>query len=531
MKIASVRIENFRSFKDSTIQFNDFACLVGPNGSGKSTILIALSVFFREYENIPTNLHQLGIEDFHRKNTNKPIKITVTFKDLSSEAASDFAGYVRHGQLIVSAEATYNKETGKAEVKQYGQRLGMPDFAPFFKAVGEGKRVAELKELYNGLRETYDDLPGSGTKAAMQGALQVYEADNPGRCVPIPSEDQFYGFSRGANRLAKHVQWVYVPAVKDASGEQVEARNSALGRLLSRTVRLKTRFVEELATLRTNTQDQYQELLNDNQGALDEISKSLERRLRVWAHPRARMQLQWRQDSDKSVRVEEPWAHIVAGEGGFDGELARFGHGLQRSFLFALLQELADTDDSSAPTLILACEEPELYQHPPQARHLAFVLDNLSRDHSQVIVTTHSPFFVSVSRESFEDVRMVRKDSDRNYSVVAYTSFEEIAKDVEEVSTRPTRPEGVLAMIHQALQPALTEMFFTRRLILVEGLEDIAYILSYIRLLDKSEEFRQLGCHMCQQTGRANYCNLSQSQCALESQRIWFLTLMRTRRI
>ena len=85
MKIASVRIENFRSFKDSTIQFNDFACLVGPNGSGKSTILIALSVFFREYENIPTNLHQLGIEDFHRKNTNKPIKITVTFKDLSSE--------------------------------------------------------------------------------------------------------------------------------------------------------------------------------------------------------------------------------------------------------------------------------------------------------------------------------------------------------------------------------------------------------------------------------------------------------------
>jgi len=47
------------------------------------------------------------------------------------------------------------------------------------------------------------------------------------------------------------------------------------------------------------------------------------------------------------------------------------GHGLQRSYLLALLQELAGSEAPNAPTLILGCEEPELYQHPPQARHLA----------------------------------------------------------------------------------------------------------------------------------------------------------------
>ena len=30
MKISSVRIEKFRSFEDTTIPLNDYACLVGP---------------------------------------------------------------------------------------------------------------------------------------------------------------------------------------------------------------------------------------------------------------------------------------------------------------------------------------------------------------------------------------------------------------------------------------------------------------------------------------------------------------------
>ena len=48
MKIESVRIENFRGFKDETIEFDNYSCLVGPNGAGKSTILAAMNVFFRQ---------------------------------------------------------------------------------------------------------------------------------------------------------------------------------------------------------------------------------------------------------------------------------------------------------------------------------------------------------------------------------------------------------------------------------------------------------------------------------------------------
>jgi predicted ATP-dependent endonuclease of OLD family len=44
MKVLSVRIENFRWFKDEPIEFNDYNCLVGPNGSGKLTVVNALNV-------------------------------------------------------------------------------------------------------------------------------------------------------------------------------------------------------------------------------------------------------------------------------------------------------------------------------------------------------------------------------------------------------------------------------------------------------------------------------------------------------
>ncbi|MFV3517231.1 ATP-dependent nuclease, partial [Mycobacterium tuberculosis] len=106
---------------------------------------------------------------------------------------------------------------------------------------------------------------------------------------------------------------------------------------------------------------------------------------------------------------------LIAGDGQFEGNIARFGHGLQRSYLIALLHGLASEDDSAQPTLILGCEEPELYQHPPQARHLASVLESLSDKNSQVIITTHSPLFVD--GKGFESVRLIRRNKETKSAV------------------------------------------------------------------------------------------------------------------
>lgn len=492
MKLKSLRIQNLRSIKDETIEFDDYTCLVGPNGSGKSNVLCALNIFFREVDNAATDMASLTIEDFHCKDTSQAIEVTVTFVDLNDEAKEDFKEYYRQDQLVITAKAEYNEGTKTAEVKQYGQRLGLPAFKEFFKMMGDGAAAVELKTKYAGLRETITDLPAAATKPAMTEALRVYESARPDQCELIPSEDQFYGVSKGADRLNKYLQWVYVPAVKDPTQEQAETKNTALGKLLARTVRSKVNFQDSVRALLDETRSRYEALLAENQPALDDVSATLGKRISEWAHPDATLRLSWQQDPNSSVRVAEPFAKIIAGESSFEGDLVRFGHGFQRSYLLALLQELAGADDATAPCLILGIEEPELYQHPPQARHLASTLVKLATGNAQVMLTTHSPYFVS--GEHFESVRMVRRDTATKQTGVRRSKIADVAaRYAAATATTLVKPTGAMAKIHQALQPGLNEMFFTQRLILVEGLEDLAYLMSWLSLSDRMDDFRRLG--------------------------------------
>lgn len=201
MKIESVRIENFRSFKDETINLDDYNCFVGANGAGKSTVLYALNVFFRQFKDSQTDLTRLSKEDFHHKNTDEPVRITVTFNDLSEKAKEDLSHYVRQEKLIVIAIANFNKSTETAEVEQHGIRMAFEEFKVFFENEKRGAKADELKTIYSNLKKEYPDLPSESTKANMAAALQEYEADHPDRCVPIESNDDFYGISKGKSKL------------------------------------------------------------------------------------------------------------------------------------------------------------------------------------------------------------------------------------------------------------------------------------------------------------------------------------------
>lgn len=502
MFIKSIRIKNLRAYLDETVEFEPYTCLVGANGAGKSTVLCALNIFFRETESSSTSLSNLEKEDFHKRYTENPIEITLTFSDLSEAAKADFAGYYRQNAMIVTAKAVFDVNSGFAAVKQFGNRLAMAEFASYFKILGDGGKVAELIAEYNILRGQFDELPAVKVKDAMTGALREYEETRPDQCVLIPSEDQFYGVSQGQGLLRKYLQWVYIPAVKDAAGEQAEGKNTALGKLLARTVRAQANFTEKLVDLRTQAESKYREMLAAEQGMLDSISGALQDRLAEWSHPEATAKLMWHQDPKSSVRIEEPIARLLAGDGEFEGSIARFGHGMQRSYIIALLQGLASTEDENGPRLVLGCEEPELYQHPPQARHLSSVLQTLSEKNSQVVVSSHSPYFVD--GVGFERVRVVRKLRDEGRATVRACSIDHLGSEYARVMGQPAVPhDGVLVKLHQVMQPHLSEMFFTPKLILVEGLEDAAYINAWLVLTGQWQIFRARSAHIVAVNGKS----------------------------
>lgn len=501
MKIKALRIENFRSFHDETIVLNRYSCLVGPNGAGKSSVLSALNVFFCEQTGSTTSVSKLTGEDYFRKNTADPVRLTVTFDDMSERAQQELDAYVRQGELVVTAEAVFNTDSGLGNVRHYGHRSGIETFRPYFDQDKAGASAAELARIYEGLREQFEGLPAAATKAARLEALRAFEGDHPEACVLIPSEDDFYGIN-STGKLAEFVQWVYVPAVKDAGDEGVEAKNTALGRLIARAVRTRTNFDAELDDLKNATFESYRELLARNEENLTELAESLQRRLEGWAHPNVHLGMEWLSDPAKSVVIQPPVAGINAGEDDFVGGLARMGHGLQRSYLLALLQELASSEAEDAATLILGCEEPELYQHPPQARHLSAVFSDLSNANNQIIVTTHSPLFVS--GDGFENVRLVRRLGPNGSTTVRSLTFEDLCARVRNArgENPERRIEGLVAKIHQALQPGVAEMFFTKVAVLVEGAEDVAYITSELHLADLWQEFRRLGCHLVPVNGK-----------------------------
>ncbi len=501
MRIESVRIQNFRSFSDETIDFNPYTCLLGENGAGKSNVLHALNLLFRDPQYPGGDPATLREEDFHNKNTDEPVQITVRFGDLSQDAQDDFSDYCRQGKLVVSAVAKFNASTGTAEVIQYGERLVMKDFAPYFDAAGDRVPVPELAKIYEEIRKRFSELPATKTGRQMGDNLRAYEAEHPGLCELRRSQDQFYGVSKGQNRLERHVQWVYVPAVKDACQEDREGAKTALGKLLERTVRQKLDFSSALDEIRAEACGRYDALLSKSRGALDEISTALTERLRQWAHPGVEVQLEWDQDRDGAVRVLAPFARANAKEQEYVGALAQFGHGLQRAYLLALLQELSESATDSGPTLILACEEPELYQHPPQARHLYGVLTDLAEQNAQVLLSTHSPYFVS--GHEFARIRVIRKKGGNSQAF--WTTVSVVVDQMEKAGWRaaPALP-GVLAQIHQTLQPVLSEMFFASTIVFVEGREDVAFVSTHMALSGRWEDYRATRCHIVPVGGKTD---------------------------
>lgn len=503
MLIKQLRIENFRGFQNQQITLNPYSCFVGPNGAGKSTVLAALNVFFREQGTSVTDTSKLSDEDFYNKDISKPIRITITFTNLTPAAKEDLKEYVRHGELVVTAVAEFDHQQQIAPVRHFGQRSGMDAFRSFFEAAKAGKSAQELGAIYSSLRNDFPDLPNPKSKEDRAEALRAYESGHSAECVQIPSEDNFYGIN-STGKLAKFVQWVYVPAVKDAGQEGVESKNTAFGKLVARAVRARTNFDADLEKLKKETFSKYDELLKANATHLDELSSSLETRLQTWAHPNVKVSMEWISDPSKSVVVQQPVAGLKTGDGDFLGNLVRMGHGLQRSYLLALLQELATSNTEDAPTLILGCEEPELYQHPPQARHLSDVLTQLSEGNSQVLLTTHSPYFVT--GEGFENVRLIRASRANAGATVSSATHEQICQRLRSAygEALPKRLDGLVAKIHQAVQPNIAEMFFAQIPILVEGLEDVSYITTVLHLTKRWPEFRRLGCHLVPVNRKSN---------------------------
>ena len=169
--------------------------------------------------------------------------------------------------------------------------------------------------------------------------------------------------------------------------------------------------------------------------------------------------------------------------------------------MLALLQELTKISEEDVPTLIMGIEEPEIYQHPPQAKHLAETLYELSEKDSQIMICSHNPLFIP--GDNFEAIRLVREKGDPSYSYTSKLSYKELSEKLKLSGQKALKEEGMLAKLYPSLNPVINEMFFCNNLILTEGIEDVAYISTYLILINSISEFRKYGCHIIPVGGKS----------------------------
>ena len=502
MRIERVNIRNLRAAKDLAVTLDSTTALVGANGAGKSTILLALRVFFGEAA--------VSVGDYYNENTDEDIAITATFGSLGPPARERFSRYVGgDGRLEIACIVHWD---GSGAVRTlHGIAPQNPDFAairsetrddvagPIYEALAARPEYAGLLPAWPGIQKAAD-------------ALHKWEDGHPDRCRRMPDGGQFFGPAGTGNaHLSSLVRFLHVPAVYDASEDAGEGANSALGALLDITIQKILGEKEEYKALPGKIRKACKEAMDSNQSEILRLGDALSRTLSGIV-PGTQIEILGRQPEPS---IGKAHFDVYLNENEYPSPVAGAGHGLQRALVIATLLHLSRAraggesyanmayrypahsrearasmsgayanagDVRDDPTIVLAIEEPELYQHPTRMRHLARLLQSLPGEGIagvpgpvQAVYTTHSPHFVFADR--IGQIRLVRmmhgRPMDPGTTAVSSATPSDILEDLRRCGAT-AEPEGAAVdyFLLDAMGPAVTEGFFARAVVLVEGPSD-----------------------------------------------------------
>jgi hypothetical protein len=506
MIIESVHVKGFRSILDEHLECDGLTAMVGANGTGKSSFLKAIDLFYNPSP-------KLDAEDFYNGDTSQEVVVVITFKELSEDAKDLFSSYLQDNKLIV--ERVLQWDGSKISWKYHGAALQCSDFRPIRDALQIKDRGKTAKTAYEELKENspYNDLPSWSTLQNVENDLRQWESQHPTLCTRQRDEGQFFGFKEVAQGyLGRFTKFLFIPAVRNASDDTSEGKGSVLTSLMDLVVRSVVANKEELIKLKEDTQQKYQEILDPSQlTELSNLQDQLTDTLKTFV-PDAKVELKWLPLSEISVPL--PQADVKLIEDGYSSTVSRTGHGLQRAFILTMLQHLAlaqtlatasqkvqdETGQpqrlSALPNLVLAIEEPELYQHPNRQRHLATILQQLATgktpgvaDKTQIIYATHSPLFVGIDR--IEQIRLLRKVSNGpdlpKITKIISTTLDNVANEVWKSDGQPqTQYTGttLLPRLQTIMTPWMSEGFFADVAVLVEGEDDRAAVLGAAKARD-----------------------------------------------
>lgn len=410
MRIRKVHIQGFRSIKEPLeLNLEQVNALIGANNCGKSNILSAI-------------YRVLG-RDWVTKNTF--FENDVYNEDYDTDIIIDFEF---------------------DEPFQYEQYVGIPVEIPkvrfFYTRYKKGENSGE-RRLEKQCLQLND-------KAVFGFKSRPKKGEQP-QMVPlttIPQELQeafpviFIGTDRNLkNQLPSSRNSILGTLMKDINADfenpenLIEVGKEGSGKMLPRIERFKQAIDEAIRTLRTDEFLALEEAIKDN--ALKQLGFNPETetdKLDLYFNPLSSLEFY----KSLEIYVKEHEYNINATE---------LGAGFQNAIVLAILKAFEDRKKQGALFLI---EEPEMYLHPQMQRSLYKTIRQIGET-NQVIYITHSPHFVTIPE--FNEIVIVSKNNNGTH----------IKKSTLQTS------DALKNKFRKELDPERNEMFFARKLLIVEG--------------------------------------------------------------
>lgn len=330
-----------------------------------------------------------------------------------------------------------------------------------------------------------DFIPNSGrlTKDIIKAAQEEYTTANNAilEFQYVLEQSAFLGAKNVAKGIFGDVY--FIPAVKNATDEFKMTGNSIFNQLFSQIIGKMSERNEYYKSARTQMQALTQILNKKNEQGDDNaerpieittLEQNLENELKKW-------------NTTIDIEITPPNIDDVLKvntsvwvDDGKKTDISRKGHGLQRSLIFALIkswaaylkteretkaEEEASAEATTTPkrkasdSTYFFFEEPELYLHPQAQKELYASLKELSLSHNQIVLSTHSASFLDL--EDYKSICIVNKvDTPTGSKVRQFTA------DIFEGDEKTN-----FNLVYW-INPERSELFFAKKVIIVEGATD-----------------------------------------------------------
>ncbi|MBA4260227.1 MAG: hypothetical protein C0446_13765 [Chitinophaga sp.] len=410
MKIKNVNIQGFRSIKEPMhLHLEQVNALIGANNCGKSNVLSAIyRVLGRDW----VTKNSFFDNDVHNEDFDTDIIIDFEFDEPFQY--EQFKGFFVEIPKVRFVYTRYKVGVSAGERRLEKQCLQLNDKPVFgFKSKpkkGEAPQMFPLTTIPQELQESFPVI-FIGTDRNLRNQL-------PG------SRNSILG------TLMKDINVDF-----ENPENQIEVGKPGSGKMVPRLERFRQAIDEAIRTLKTDEFNALEKAIKEN--ALKQLGFNLEtegEKLDLYFNPLSSLEFY------KSLE-------IFVNEHDYNVNATELGAGFQNAIVLAILKAFEDRKKQGALFLI---EEPEMYLHPQMQRSLYKTIRQIGES-NQVIYITHSPHFVTIPE--FNEIVLVSKNEDGTH--------------IKKSTLNPD--EGLKNKFRKELDPERNEMFFAKKLLIVEG--------------------------------------------------------------